>query len=164
MEAQMRGLVVLSIFALVLATGSARAEDSAPLAATQNSAPSMENLSSAIAPLLPPYWHVQKIQVTASINLGDAVEPNLKQRIEADVQPNEPLFVESAAHKYENFIAVLPTMVSSNSLTRTGAGPIPPIVTEARVILVPPSRSSSAAAETMAKSPWRRANSTKAAP
>jgi hypothetical protein len=45
---------------------------------------------------------------------------------------------------------------------RTGAGPMPPSVTAARVTLPLLSSSISTAAETMAKSPCRRANSTKA--
>ena len=52
-------------------------------------------------------------------------------------------------------------MAVSTSLTRTGATATPPTVSEARVIL-PPSICNSAAADTMAKSPWRRANSMKA--
>src|SRR3981189_2175346 len=45
-----------------------------------------------------------------------------------------------------------------------GCTAAPPIVTEARVIRPAPSASSSAAADVIAKSPWRRANSTNAKP
>ena len=55
-----------------------------------------------------------------------------------------------------------PVMALSTSLARTGATATPPTVTEARLIL-PPSICNSAAADTMAKSPWRRENSTNAA-
>ena len=55
-----------------------------------------------------------------------------------------------------------PISARSNSPARTGAVPMPPSVTAARVILPAPSTVSSTAAETMAKSPCRRANSTKA--
>ena len=55
-----------------------------------------------------------------------------------------------------------PVMACSTSVARTGATATPPTVTDARVIL-PPSICSSAAADTMAKSPWRRENSTNAA-
>ena len=47
-------------------------------------------------------------------------------------------------------------------MARTGATATPPTVTEARLIL-PPSICNSAAADTMAKSPWRRENSMNAA-
>ena len=59
---------------------------------------------------------------------------------------------------------VSPISARSMSLARSGAGPRPPSVSDARVTLPAPSSSMSAAAETMAKSPWRRENSTKAAP
>ena len=55
-----------------------------------------------------------------------------------------------------------PTSACSTSRARTGAVPMPPSVTEARVILPAASPSSSAAADVMAKSPCRRENSTKA--
>ena len=55
-----------------------------------------------------------------------------------------------------------PTIACSTSLARTGATATPPIVSDARAIL-PPSISNSAAADTMAKSPCRRENSTNAA-
>src|SRR5258708_5074053 len=51
-----------------------------------------------------------------------------------------------------------PISARSTSPARTGAGPMPPSVSEARVTLPLLSSSISAAAETMAKSPWRRAD------
>src|ERR1700682_3037407 len=57
---------------------------------------------------------------------------------------------------------ISPISARSTSPARTGAGPMPPNVSDARVTLPFLSSSISAAAETMAKSPWRRANSTKA--
>ena len=52
--------------------------------------------------------------------------------------------------------------VAEELRARLGAVPMPPIVTDARVILPPASASISAAADVIAKSPWRRENSTKA--
>jgi hypothetical protein len=53
-------------------------------------------------------------------------------------------------------------MACSTSRARRGTVPIPPMVTEARVILPAASPSSKTAAEVMAKSPCRRENSTNA--
>src|ERR1700722_9504676 len=57
---------------------------------------------------------------------------------------------------------ISPISARSTSPARTGAGPMPPSVSDACVTLPLLSSSMSAAAQTMAKSPWRRANSTKA--
>src|SRR6202051_3384769 len=57
-----------------------------------------------------------------------------------------------------------PISARSTSPARTGAGPMPPSASDRRVTLPLLSSSISAAAETMAKSPCRRANSTKATP
>ena len=56
----------------------------------------------------------------------------------------------------------LPAIACSTSRARTGAVPMPPIVTDARVILPAASASISTAADVMAKSPCRRENSTNA--
>jgi hypothetical protein len=58
-------------------------------------------------------------------------------------------------------LGILRTMAVSISLKRTGATATPPRVSEALLILLF-SISCIAAAETIAKSPWRRANSMKA--
>ena len=59
-------------------------------------------------------------------------------------------------------VGTWPMIACSTSRARTGAVPMPPIVTEARVILPAASASISTAADVMAKSPCRRENSTKA--
>jgi hypothetical protein len=58
--------------------------------------PPKEALAEAISQLVPPYWSISDIRITASVNLGDAVDPNPKQRFEAIVSPNADLFVRDA--------------------------------------------------------------------
>ena len=56
--------------------------------------PPTEVVSGKIVETLPPYWSVAGIKITASVNLGDRVEPKIKQRLEATVTPKADLFVE----------------------------------------------------------------------
>jgi hypothetical protein len=51
------------------------------------------------------------VAITASVNTGDAVEPNIKQRIEADISPTADLYLEDAkaAGRYGSYIVVLPS-------------------------------------------------------
>ena len=69
--------------------------------------------------------------------------------------------LRAAARRFAQPLVVdrLADQRGSMSLARSGAGPRPPRVSDARVTLPAPSSSMSAAAETMAKSPWRRENS-----
>ena len=68
----------------------------------------------------------------------------------------------SQALRRKSPLGAWPISAPSNSFARTGPVPMPPSVTAARVILPAPSTVSSTAADTIAKSPCRRENSTNA--
>jgi hypothetical protein len=44
--------------------------------------PPQEMLSGKIVEMIPPYWSVGEMPITASVNLSDPVEPRIKQRLE----------------------------------------------------------------------------------
>lgn len=102
-------LVLLAMAAPALA---AEVTDPKPV----GTAPPSDAVAAAVGGALPAFWRVRTVTVTASVNAGDAVEPNVKQRIEADIEPTTDLYVEDpkAAGRYATFIGVLPTAAAKS--------------------------------------------------
>lgn len=69
-------------FACSLLAGTALAQE----------APDGAALSEALAADIPPYWEVLSVDVTATVNDGDAVEPAYRQRFVATVSPRGDLY------------------------------------------------------------------------
>jgi hypothetical protein len=91
-------------------------------AAYSQEQPPKEALTEAISQLMPPYWSISDIKIIASVNLGDAVDSNFKQRFEAVVSPSAALFVRDAESEgaYGPFVPVLPTLNADASRTLYG--------------------------------------------
>ena len=64
-----------------------------PLAALAFEPPGEAEVSSSIAAELPSYWAVQSVEITASVNDGDDVDPRYRQRFVADAIPTEDLYM-----------------------------------------------------------------------
>lgn len=81
--------------------------------------PSPQLLAERLAPIISPYWSVTGVTITASVNTGDAVEPNFKQRFEATVKPSSTLYVKNAgaAEAFAPYVPIVPTV--SAEATRT---------------------------------------------
>ncbi len=54
--------------------------------------PGTTDLESALTADLPPYWQVNEVEIQASVNDGDAVSPQFRQRFTATVAPREDLY------------------------------------------------------------------------
>jgi hypothetical protein len=95
---------------------------SAGSAYAQEQQPPKEVLAGAISQLVPSYWSISDIKITASVNLGDAVDPDLKQRFEAIISPSADLFVRDAESEgaYGPFVPVLPTLNTDSARTLYG--------------------------------------------
>jgi hypothetical protein len=85
-------------------------------------APSPEDISRAIREQVPSFWTVDEVRITASVNLGDPVEPNIKQRFEAVATPAVDLFVPDspAAGSFAPFLPLLPTAAGGSHRTLYG--------------------------------------------
>jgi hypothetical protein len=85
-------------------------------------APSPEDISRAIREQVPSFWTVDEVRITASVNLGDPVEPNVKQRFEAVATPAVDLFVpdSAAAGSFAPFLPLLPTAAGGSHRTLYG--------------------------------------------
>ena len=57
----------------------------------------LERLKEALTQEVQPFWAVDDVKVAASVNPGDAVEPRIKQRVEAAITPKADLFVADTA-------------------------------------------------------------------
>ena len=80
----MRALARVSVVvAAVVFHGSALAQ----------SAPEPAVLAAALGLGMPVYWQVAKIEIQASVNDGDVISPQYRQRFTADVAPREDLFL-----------------------------------------------------------------------
>ena len=95
------------------ANGNARATGYAALAlgwsmsSLAQDAPGEAEIASALQVELPPYWSIDSVDVRASLNDGDAVQPRYRQRFVANVTSNEDLFVQSPRDSYVGPFAVL---------------------------------------------------------
>ena len=77
--------ILASVFVVVAADvfhGSALAQK----------APEPAVLAAALGLGMPVYWQVAKIEIQASVNDGDEISPQYRQRFTADVAPREDLF------------------------------------------------------------------------
>ena len=90
--------------------------------ATLDNAPSQVSLEAAIAAELPAYWAIGELRIVATVNEGDAVEPLVRQRFEADATPAAALFIADADAPavFEPFIALIPTEPESRTRTLYG--------------------------------------------
>ena len=55
-------------------------------------APEPADLAAALGLGMPAYWQVAKVEIQASVNDGDEISPQYRQRFTADVTPREDLF------------------------------------------------------------------------
>ena len=71
---------------------------------------------------VPPFWAVGDVKVAASVNLGDAVEPRIKQRVEAAVAPKADLFVADTASNgmFGPFLPLVQTLKAGTARTLYG--------------------------------------------
>src|SRR5436309_2992146 len=104
--------VVLAAAALVSIASTALADEQ----------PSVELLTQALMQKVPPFWGVGDVKVTASVNVGDPVEPNVKQRLEAAVTPKTDLFVAdtASAGMFGPFLPLVQTLKSGTARTLYG--------------------------------------------
>ena len=61
-----------------------------PVVAQQ--APGSEDLGASLGLGIPAYWRVDKVEIQASVNDGDEISPQYRQRFTADVAPREDLY------------------------------------------------------------------------
>ena len=85
-------------------------------------APGPGDIGRAIREQVPSFWTVDEVRITASVNLGDPVEPNVKQRFEAVATPAVDLFVpdNSATGPFAPFLPLLPTAAGGSHRTLYG--------------------------------------------
>lgn len=86
------------------------------------SPPPAKALAHRIADTVPSFWRVGEVVVTASVNTGDAVEPNIKQRFEATVIPTAALFVkdQGSMDAFKPYVPILPTVDAESERTLYG--------------------------------------------
>jgi hypothetical protein len=84
--------------------------------------PPKERLVESVAGLIPTFWSVGEMRVIATANLGDTVEPKIKQRFEADVMPSADLFVTDTAAQatFGPYMPLLPTLAAGAKRTLHG--------------------------------------------
>ncbi len=84
--------------------------------------PGSARINETLQPLLPAYWKVSGLKVVATVNEGDAVEPKLKQRIEASISPIAALYSEApgSAGKLAPFVVIVETVPADNVRTLYG--------------------------------------------
>lgn len=70
---------------------------STAVAVAQDPAPSLEAVNAAIQSRLPHAWQVMGVEVTASVNKGDAIDPKVRQRFVATVSPTQDLLLPTGA-------------------------------------------------------------------
>lgn len=99
----MRKFVIFSICILLSLSAG-------PLHAKQT--PPAELLAQQLSAMIPSYWTVSDIKITASVNTGDAVEPKIKQRFEAVASPESNLYVADpgSAEAYAPYRPIVPTL------------------------------------------------------
>lgn len=101
--------VIAAVVAVLFVTSSTRAQE----------APAVEQLAAAVGDLLPPWWAVAALEIKASANLGDAVQPRIKQRIEAAVAPAKDLYVVDPGSQgaFGPFLPLVETVKAGTSRT-----------------------------------------------
>jgi hypothetical protein len=106
----MRRLAVAVLFALT------------SWAAVAQEGPPTERLAESVKATIPSFWSLGDLRVVATANLGDAVEPRIKQRLEADVAPIADLFVVDGAAQASlaPFTPLLPTVAAGTKRTLHG--------------------------------------------
>ena len=67
-----------------------------PTPALAQEPPGAAEIGAALAPELPAWWSIKRVEVRASINDGDAVEPRWRQHFLADAAPAEALYVSGS--------------------------------------------------------------------
>src|SRR5687768_16653075 len=81
--------------------------------------PPTERLAESVKAVIPGFWSVGELRVVATANLGDPVEPRIKQRLEAEVVPTADLFVVDGAAQASlaPFTPLLPTVAAGTKRT-----------------------------------------------
>lgn len=84
--------------------------------------PGLERIGETLQTVLPAYWKVSGIKIIATVNEGDAVDPKLKQRIEAKVLPVSALYTEApgTAGKLSPYVIVIETAPADKPRTLYG--------------------------------------------
>ena len=97
---------VLFLVVLFFAGSSAWAAD----------APGEADIGTAVGTTLPAYWTVQSIDIMASVNTGDAVEPHYRQRFVANLVADEALFAPAPRDSMiEPFVVLIETSGAKRS-------------------------------------------------
>ena len=78
--------------------------------------PGEAQIRAAIVPELPAWWSVERVDVRASVNHGDAVEPRWQQRFVADAAPGEALYAPSPGGETVGaFRVLIPTRAATET-------------------------------------------------
>jgi hypothetical protein len=91
----MRPVLAISTLSIVLLTASV-SRDAFAQTAAEVDRPSEAELAEALGANLPPWWDVAAVDVRAVVDDGDAVDPRLRLRLEAEATAATPLYLDGA--------------------------------------------------------------------
>lgn len=86
---------------------------SAPLALAQEP-PGAATIGAAVEPELPVWWSIKSVDIRASVNEGDQVEPRWRQHFLVDAAPAETLYI-SGGETVGPFQIVIPTRATTET-------------------------------------------------
>ena len=72
-------------------------------------APAPADIAKALVADLPSYWAIKNVQISATVNDGDAIDPRFRQRFIATVVPTEKLYSELPKSKVEPYVVLIET-------------------------------------------------------
>ena len=72
-------------------------------------APTPADIRKALVAELPSYWTIKNVQITATVNDGDAIDPRFRQRFIATIIPKEKLYSELPKSRVEPYVVLIET-------------------------------------------------------
>ena len=72
-------------------------------------APTPADIRKALVAELPSYWTIKNVQITATVNDGDAIDPRFRQRFIATIVPKEKLYSELPKSRVEPYVVLIET-------------------------------------------------------